>query len=139
MSRFFRAGPAVAACMLLGACSQLLGLDNYDEVTGGSGSGGTTTTGGKGGQGGQGGRGGTSGLAGLAGGGGSAGVAGKPSAGGMSGRNASGGTGAETSLAGQARRRVKHTVTEIDDNQDEQVKSLADLAFEAERYTWDVL
>jgi alkylation response protein AidB-like acyl-CoA dehydrogenase len=44
-----------------------------------------------------------------------------------------------TAFAGQARRRVKHTVTEIDDNQDEQVKSLADLAFEAERYTWDVL
>jgi alkylation response protein AidB-like acyl-CoA dehydrogenase len=42
-------------------------------------------------------------------------------------------------FAGQARRRVKHTVSEIDDNQDEQVKSLADLAFEAERYTWDVL
>jgi acyl-CoA dehydrogenase family member 9 len=44
-----------------------------------------------------------------------------------------------TAFAGQARRRVKHTVSEIDDNQDEQVKALADLAFEAERYTWDVL
>jgi acyl-CoA dehydrogenase family member 9 len=42
-------------------------------------------------------------------------------------------------FAGQARRRVKHTVSEIDDNQDEHVKALADLAFEAERYTWDVL
>jgi acyl-CoA dehydrogenase family member 9 len=44
-----------------------------------------------------------------------------------------------TAFAGQARRRVKHTVSEIDDNQDEHVKALADLAFEAERYTWDVL
>jgi len=44
-----------------------------------------------------------------------------------------------TAFAGQARRRVKHTVTEIDDNQDEQVKSLADLAFETERYGWDIL
>ena len=42
-------------------------------------------------------------------------------------------------FAGQARRRVKQTVTEIDDNQDEHVKALADLAFEAERYTWDIL
>jgi alkylation response protein AidB-like acyl-CoA dehydrogenase len=44
-----------------------------------------------------------------------------------------------TAFAGQARRRVKHTVTEIDDNQDEQVKALADLAFETERYGWDIL
>jgi len=44
-----------------------------------------------------------------------------------------------TAFAGQARRRVKHTVTEIDDNQDEQVKALADQAFETERYGWDIL
>jgi alkylation response protein AidB-like acyl-CoA dehydrogenase len=44
-----------------------------------------------------------------------------------------------TAFAGQARRRVKHTVSEIDDNQDEHVKTLADMAFETERYTWDVL
>ncbi|HTQ05171.1 MAG TPA: acyl-CoA dehydrogenase family protein [Polyangiaceae bacterium] len=44
-----------------------------------------------------------------------------------------------SAFAGQARRRVKHTVTEIDDNQDEHVKSLADLAFESERYGFDVL
>jgi acyl-CoA dehydrogenase family protein 9 len=44
-----------------------------------------------------------------------------------------------TAFAGQARRRVKHTVSEIDDNQDEHVKALADLAFESERYAWDVL
>ncbi|HWP07815.1 MAG TPA: acyl-CoA dehydrogenase family protein [Polyangiaceae bacterium] len=44
-----------------------------------------------------------------------------------------------TAFAGQARRRVKHTVSEIDDNQDEHVKMLADLAFESERYAWDIL
>jgi alkylation response protein AidB-like acyl-CoA dehydrogenase len=44
-----------------------------------------------------------------------------------------------TAFAGQARRRVKHTVSEIDDNQDEHVKTLADLAFESERYAWDIL
>jgi acyl-CoA dehydrogenase family member 9 len=44
-----------------------------------------------------------------------------------------------TAFAGQARRRVKHTVGEIDDNQDEHVKALADLAFETERYGWDIL
>jgi alkylation response protein AidB-like acyl-CoA dehydrogenase len=44
-----------------------------------------------------------------------------------------------TAFAGQARRRVKHTVGEIDDNQDEHVKALADLAFESERYGWDIL
>jgi acyl-CoA dehydrogenase family protein 9 len=44
-----------------------------------------------------------------------------------------------TAFAGQARRRVKHTVSEIDDNQDEHVKTLADLAFESERYGWDIL
>lgn len=44
-----------------------------------------------------------------------------------------------TAFAGQARRRVRNTVSEIDDNQDEQVKALADLAFETERYGWDVL
>jgi alkylation response protein AidB-like acyl-CoA dehydrogenase len=44
-----------------------------------------------------------------------------------------------TAFAGQARRRVKHTVDEIDDNQDELVKALADRAFETERYGWDIL
>ena len=44
-----------------------------------------------------------------------------------------------SAFAGQARRRVKHTVSEIDDNQDEHVKALADQAFESERYGFDVL
>jgi alkylation response protein AidB-like acyl-CoA dehydrogenase len=42
-------------------------------------------------------------------------------------------------FAGQARRRIKNTVSEIDDNQDETVKSLADHAFEIERFAWDTL
>ena len=42
-------------------------------------------------------------------------------------------------FAGQVRRRVKNTVAEIDDNQDEIVKSLADHAFAEERYAWDTL
>jgi len=42
-------------------------------------------------------------------------------------------------FAGQVRRRVRNTVSEIDDNQDEWVKALADHAFESERYSWDTL
>ncbi len=42
-------------------------------------------------------------------------------------------------FAGQARRRVKNTVSEIDDNQDEAVKGLADHAFSAEKFSWDTL
>ena len=42
-------------------------------------------------------------------------------------------------FAGQARRRIKNTVAEIDDNQDETVKALADHAFKEERYAWDTL
>jgi alkylation response protein AidB-like acyl-CoA dehydrogenase len=42
-------------------------------------------------------------------------------------------------FAGQVRRRVKNTVTEIDDNQDETVKSLADHAFANEKFGWDTL
>jgi hypothetical protein len=42
-------------------------------------------------------------------------------------------------FAGQVRRRVRITVSEIDDNQDEWVKALADHAFERERYSWDTL
>jgi hypothetical protein len=42
-------------------------------------------------------------------------------------------------FAGQARRRVKNTVTEIDDNEDEAVKGLADHAFSAEKFSWDTL
>jgi alkylation response protein AidB-like acyl-CoA dehydrogenase len=42
-------------------------------------------------------------------------------------------------FAGQVRRRVKNTVSEIDDNQDETVKALADHAFAEERFAWDTL
>jgi alkylation response protein AidB-like acyl-CoA dehydrogenase len=42
-------------------------------------------------------------------------------------------------FAGQARRRVKNTVSEIDDNEDESVKGLADHAFSAEKFSWDTL
>jgi acyl-CoA dehydrogenase family protein 9 len=42
-------------------------------------------------------------------------------------------------FAGQVRRRIKSTVSEIDDNEDEKVKSLADHAFELERFAWDTL
>ena len=42
-------------------------------------------------------------------------------------------------FAGQVRRRVRNTVTEIDDNQDETVKALADHAFAEEKYSWDTL
>ncbi len=42
-------------------------------------------------------------------------------------------------FAGQVRRRVRNTVSEIDDNQDESVKALADHAFESERYAWDTI
>jgi acyl-CoA dehydrogenase family protein 9 len=42
-------------------------------------------------------------------------------------------------FAGQARRRVKNTVSEIDDNQDDAVKGLADHAFSAEKFSWDTL
>jgi alkylation response protein AidB-like acyl-CoA dehydrogenase len=42
-------------------------------------------------------------------------------------------------FAGQVRRRVRNTVSEIDDNQDEAVKDLADHAFKEERFAWDTL
>ena len=40
-------------------------------------------------------------------------------------------------FAGQARRRIRNNVSEIDANEDEQIKSLADHAFDAERFSWD--
>ena len=42
-------------------------------------------------------------------------------------------------FAGQVRRRVRNTVSEIDDNQDEAVKDLADHAFAEEKFAWDTL
>ncbi|HEX6765242.1 MAG TPA: acyl-CoA dehydrogenase family protein [Polyangiaceae bacterium] len=42
-------------------------------------------------------------------------------------------------FAGQVRRRVRNTVSEIDDNQDEAVKDLADHAFAQEKFAWDTL
>ncbi|HEY6081424.1 MAG TPA: acyl-CoA dehydrogenase family protein [Polyangiaceae bacterium] len=42
-------------------------------------------------------------------------------------------------FAGQARRRIKSTMAEIDDNEDEAIKALADHAFEREKFAWDTL
>jgi hypothetical protein len=56
--------------------------------------------------------------------------------------------GAETSkkeleilevFAGQVRRRTKGNFSKIDDNDDELIKSLADHAFENEKYVWDTI
>jgi len=44
-----------------------------------------------------------------------------------------------TTFAGQARRRIKTTMIEIDDNEDEAIKSLADGAFELEKFAWDTV
>jgi alkylation response protein AidB-like acyl-CoA dehydrogenase len=44
-----------------------------------------------------------------------------------------------TTFAGQARRRIKTTMAEIDDNEDEAIKALADDAFELEKFGWDTL
>jgi alkylation response protein AidB-like acyl-CoA dehydrogenase len=44
-----------------------------------------------------------------------------------------------TTFAGQARRRIKTTMAEIDDNEDESIKALADHAFELEKFAWDTL
>jgi len=44
-----------------------------------------------------------------------------------------------TVFARQAQRRIKSNVDEIDNNVDESIKSLADHAFEAEKYSWDTL
>jgi hypothetical protein len=44
-----------------------------------------------------------------------------------------------TTFAGQARRRIKTTMAEIDDNEDESIKALADHAFELEKFGWDTL
>jgi alkylation response protein AidB-like acyl-CoA dehydrogenase len=42
-------------------------------------------------------------------------------------------------LAGQVRRRVRSNVGEIDQNEDEPIKSLADHAFELEKFAWDTI
>jgi alkylation response protein AidB-like acyl-CoA dehydrogenase len=42
-------------------------------------------------------------------------------------------------FAGQVRSRVRNTMAELDDNQDELVKALADHAFDRERYSWDTV
>jgi alkylation response protein AidB-like acyl-CoA dehydrogenase len=44
-----------------------------------------------------------------------------------------------TTFAGQVRRRIKSTMAEIDDNEDESIKALADHAFELEKFAWDTL
>ncbi len=40
-------------------------------------------------------------------------------------------------FAGQARRRIRSTVSEIDANDDEAIKQLADQAFAEEKFSWD--
>ncbi|HET9934251.1 MAG TPA: acyl-CoA dehydrogenase family protein [Polyangiaceae bacterium] len=45
---------------------------------------------------------------------------------------------AHTFLA-QARKRIRQNVADIDSNEDEQIKALADHAFEAEKFPWDTL
>ena len=40
-------------------------------------------------------------------------------------------------LTGQVRRRVRRNLSQIDDNEDEYIKSLADHALDAEGYIWD--
>ena len=44
-----------------------------------------------------------------------------------------------TVFARQAERRIKNNVDEIDNNVDESIKSLADHAFETEKFNWDTL
>jgi alkylation response protein AidB-like acyl-CoA dehydrogenase len=44
-----------------------------------------------------------------------------------------------TTFAGQARRRIKTTMAEIDDNEDESLKALADHTFDLEKFGWDTL
>ena len=44
-----------------------------------------------------------------------------------------------TAFASQVRRRVRVNIDEIDDNADEEIKSLADYTFTVEKYVWDVL
>jgi hypothetical protein len=88
MTRLFRIGPVVAACLLLGACAQLLDLGKYDEVGGAAG---------KSASGGQGGHAGTSASAGHAGrAGGSAAASGGKASGGTGGRDAMGGASGES-------------------------------------------
>ncbi len=41
--------------------------------------------------------------------------------------------------AGQSRRRIRNTMSEIDDNEDESIKTLADHAFAEEKFSWDTL
>ncbi len=42
-------------------------------------------------------------------------------------------------FAGQSRRRIRNTMSEIDDNEDESIKILADHAFAEEKFSWDTL
>ena len=42
-------------------------------------------------------------------------------------------------FAGQARRRIRSNFAEIDTNEDEYIKALADHAFAEERFAWDTV
>jgi alkylation response protein AidB-like acyl-CoA dehydrogenase len=44
-----------------------------------------------------------------------------------------------SAFAGQARRRIRSNFTEIDTNEDEHIKALADTAFAEERFPWDTV
>jgi alkylation response protein AidB-like acyl-CoA dehydrogenase len=44
-----------------------------------------------------------------------------------------------TTFSGQARKRIRSTMDEIDNNVDEPIKALADYTFELERFGWDTL
>ncbi len=98
MTRLFRIGPVVAACLLLGACAQLLDLNKYDEVEGASGK---PSSGGKGGHAGAGGSAGHAGAIAAGGGGKPAGGAGGTNAlGGAAGESAAGAGGIEEAGTG---------------------------------------
>lgn len=102
MARLPRIGSAVAACALLGACSQLIGLNQFD-TEGEAGAGGSGVTAGKGGAGGQGGTataGGSGGVSGGAGANDMAGSGGKVESGGGAGRPMLG-PGGEGGAAGE--------------------------------------
>ena len=114
MTRLTRIGPLVAASVLLGACAQLIGLNQFDSTDGAAGE--TGASGGKGGKGGSGGdagsavatggssnasgNGGTAG--GLSGAGGNSATGGKGGSdnGGMAGEAGSGGTGGKGGKGG---------------------------------------
>jgi len=93
MTRLFRIGPVVAACLLLGACAQLLDLNKYDEVEAAAGK---PSSGGKAGHAGTGASAGhAGGTAAGAGGKAGSGAGGSDALGGAAGESAAGAGGSE--------------------------------------------